>query len=214
MSTDEHDRRRSGAPKRKVTTMMPVSVPKVLVRPPGQKQMEWVDLWEAYVSRAGGRGRQRGHIPLWMQVVHAGIGVPEAGSMQLGDPVVEAPSRRGTALGGCPLGADRPASRSRHGLGCPRAALPAPPSQFELSGEWAGFTRLPPTHMHWVWTTAQRAERCWPRAAKLSRLGACRMRPTLRRGGHRLIERSSALAPAPPGSASPLTTTLPREVRL
>lgn len=37
--------------------MMPVSVPKVLCRPPGQKQMEWVDLWEAYVSvvwRAGG----------------------------------------------------------------------------------------------------------------------------------------------------------------
>ncbi|GIL92696.1 hypothetical protein Vretimale_19423 [Volvox reticuliferus] len=40
--------KRSGAPKRRVTTMMPVSVPKVLVRPPGQKQMEWVDLWEAY----------------------------------------------------------------------------------------------------------------------------------------------------------------------
>ncbi|KAG2501644.1 hypothetical protein HYH03_000148 [Edaphochlamys debaryana] len=28
--------------------MMPVSVPKVLCKPPGQKQMEWVDLWEAY----------------------------------------------------------------------------------------------------------------------------------------------------------------------
>ncbi len=30
--------------------MMPVSTPKVLVRPPGERQMEWVDLWEAYVS--------------------------------------------------------------------------------------------------------------------------------------------------------------------
>ncbi|KAG2435689.1 hypothetical protein HXX76_006889 [Chlamydomonas incerta] len=40
--------KRSGAPKRKVTTMMPVSVPKVLCRPPGQRQSEWVDLWEAY----------------------------------------------------------------------------------------------------------------------------------------------------------------------
>lgn len=27
-----------------------VQVPKVLCRPPGQRQMEWVDLWEAYVS--------------------------------------------------------------------------------------------------------------------------------------------------------------------
>jgi len=27
-----------------------VSVPKVLVRPPGQRQYEWVDLWESYVS--------------------------------------------------------------------------------------------------------------------------------------------------------------------
>ena len=43
--------RRSGGPSRKVTTMMPVSVPKVLVRPPGQRQSEWVDLWEAYVSQ-------------------------------------------------------------------------------------------------------------------------------------------------------------------
>jgi ATP-dependent Clp protease protease subunit len=42
--------RRSAGPRRKVTTMMPVSVPKVLMRPPGQRQSEWVDLWEAYVS--------------------------------------------------------------------------------------------------------------------------------------------------------------------
>ncbi len=53
-------RRRSGAPKRKVTTMMPVSVPKVLCRPPGQKQSEWVDLWEAYVSIVP-RGRAGRH---------------------------------------------------------------------------------------------------------------------------------------------------------
>ncbi|PNH01836.1 hypothetical protein TSOC_012242 [Tetrabaena socialis] len=49
--------KRSGAPKRKVTTMMPVSVPKVLCRPPGQKQMEWVDLWEAYVIRELSRNK-------------------------------------------------------------------------------------------------------------------------------------------------------------
>mmetsp|Transcript_17134 Transcript_17134/g.36988 ORF Transcript_17134/g.36988 Transcript_17134/m.36988 type:complete len:271 (+) Transcript_17134:28-840(+) len=40
--------RKSNAPTRKTVTMMPVSVPKVLCRPPGQRQMEWVDLWEAY----------------------------------------------------------------------------------------------------------------------------------------------------------------------
>eukprot|EP00798_Chlamydomonas_sp_ICE-L_P016476 gene16476-22698_t len=40
--------RRSSAPKRRDVTMMPVSVPRVLVRPPGQRQSEWVDLWEAY----------------------------------------------------------------------------------------------------------------------------------------------------------------------
>lgn len=33
--------------------MMPVSTPKVLVRPQGQRQYEWVDLWESYVSAAG-----------------------------------------------------------------------------------------------------------------------------------------------------------------
>lgn len=32
--------------------MMPVNTPKVLVRPAGQRQYEWVDLWEAYVSGA------------------------------------------------------------------------------------------------------------------------------------------------------------------
>jgi hypothetical protein len=32
--------------------MMPVSTPKVLVRPQGQRQYEWVDLWESYVSAA------------------------------------------------------------------------------------------------------------------------------------------------------------------
>ena len=48
--------RRSGGPSRKVTTMMPVSVPKVLVRPPGQRQSEWVDLWEAYVSHSAAWG--------------------------------------------------------------------------------------------------------------------------------------------------------------
>lgn len=48
--------RRSGGPSRKVTTMMPVSVPKVLVRPPGQRQSEWVDLWEAYVSQRAAWG--------------------------------------------------------------------------------------------------------------------------------------------------------------
>lgn len=40
--------RRSGGPTKRATTMMPVSVPKVLVRPQGQRQYEWVDLWEAY----------------------------------------------------------------------------------------------------------------------------------------------------------------------
>lgn len=30
--------------------MMPVAAPKVLMRPPGQRQFEWVDMWEAYVS--------------------------------------------------------------------------------------------------------------------------------------------------------------------
>jgi hypothetical protein len=42
--------KRSQAPVRKAATMMPVSVPKVLIRPPGQRTSEWVDLWEAYVS--------------------------------------------------------------------------------------------------------------------------------------------------------------------
>ncbi len=42
--------KKSGAPKKRATTMMPVSVPKVLVRPPGQRTSEWMDLWEAYVS--------------------------------------------------------------------------------------------------------------------------------------------------------------------
>lgn len=41
----------SRAPKRKAATMMPVSTPKVLVRPPGERQMEWVDLWEAYIMQ-------------------------------------------------------------------------------------------------------------------------------------------------------------------
>ncbi|KAF8072412.1 CLPR2 [Scenedesmus sp. PABB004] len=40
--------KRSGAPRRRVATMMPVSTPKVLVRPQGQRQYEWVDLWESY----------------------------------------------------------------------------------------------------------------------------------------------------------------------
>lgn len=31
--------------------MMPVSVPKVLVRPQGERQYEWMDLWESYVRR-------------------------------------------------------------------------------------------------------------------------------------------------------------------
>lgn len=31
--------------------MMPVSTPKVLVRPPGQRQYEWVDLWESYTMQ-------------------------------------------------------------------------------------------------------------------------------------------------------------------
>eukprot|EP00775_Hariotina_reticulata_P003425 gene3425-3697_t len=44
--------RRSGGPRRRLTTMMPVSTPKVLVRPQGQRQYEWMDLWESYVSPA------------------------------------------------------------------------------------------------------------------------------------------------------------------
>jgi len=45
------NRSRGGSgPKRRVATMMPVAAPKVLVRPPGQRQFEWVDMWEAYVS--------------------------------------------------------------------------------------------------------------------------------------------------------------------
>jgi hypothetical protein len=42
--------RGSSGPKRRQVTMMPVSTPKVLVRPQGQRQYEWVDLWESYVS--------------------------------------------------------------------------------------------------------------------------------------------------------------------
>ena len=42
--------RPSGGPRRRAVTMMAVNVPRVLVRPPGQRQYEWVDLWEAYVS--------------------------------------------------------------------------------------------------------------------------------------------------------------------
>ncbi|GBF94594.1 ATP-dependent Clp protease proteolytic subunit [Raphidocelis subcapitata] len=42
-------RSRGGSgPKRRVATMMPVAAPKVLMRPPGQRQFEWVDMWEAY----------------------------------------------------------------------------------------------------------------------------------------------------------------------
>lgn len=47
-----HSRGSSGAPKRRAVTMMPVSTPKVLVRPQGQRQYEWVDLWESYVSES------------------------------------------------------------------------------------------------------------------------------------------------------------------
>lgn len=43
--------RSSGAPKRRAVTMMPVNAPKVLVRPQGQRQYEWVDLWEAYAMQ-------------------------------------------------------------------------------------------------------------------------------------------------------------------
>ncbi len=52
--------RGSSGPTRRQVTMMPVSTPKVLVRPQGQRQYEWVDLWESYVSASallgGGRG--------------------------------------------------------------------------------------------------------------------------------------------------------------
>ncbi|KAI8468852.1 MAG: Clp protease-domain-containing protein [Monoraphidium minutum] len=42
-------RSRGGSgPRRRVATMMPVAAPKVLMRPPGQRQFEWVDMWEAY----------------------------------------------------------------------------------------------------------------------------------------------------------------------
>lgn len=40
--------RGSSAPKRRAVTMMPVATPKVLVRPKGSRQFEWMDLWEAY----------------------------------------------------------------------------------------------------------------------------------------------------------------------
>lgn len=33
-----------------ITLHSSVCVPQVAVRPPGQRQYEWVDLWEAYVS--------------------------------------------------------------------------------------------------------------------------------------------------------------------
>lgn len=46
--------RGSSGPKRRAVTMMPVSTPKVLVRPQGQRQYEWVDLWESYVSCSTG----------------------------------------------------------------------------------------------------------------------------------------------------------------
>ena len=52
-------RSRGGSgPRRRVATMMPVAAPKVLMRPPGQRQFEWVDMWEAYVS--GPRGLRPG----------------------------------------------------------------------------------------------------------------------------------------------------------
>lgn len=40
--------RSSNGPRRRQVTMMPVAAPKVLVRPPGSRQYEWMDLWEAY----------------------------------------------------------------------------------------------------------------------------------------------------------------------
>jgi hypothetical protein len=47
--------RGSSGPRRRAVTMMPVSTPKVLVRPVGQRQYEWVDLWESYVSGLAAR---------------------------------------------------------------------------------------------------------------------------------------------------------------
>ncbi|KAL6755088.1 non-catalytic subunit of chloroplast ClpP complex [Haematococcus lacustris] len=43
--------RASGAPRRRAATMMPVNTPKVLVKPAGQRQYEWVDLWESYTMQ-------------------------------------------------------------------------------------------------------------------------------------------------------------------
>ena len=47
--------------------MMPVSTPKVLYRQPGQRQYEWVDLWESYVSinAAFVRGKVWGGFGSW-----------------------------------------------------------------------------------------------------------------------------------------------------
>lgn len=39
------------AARRLTPRMMPVSTPKVLVRPVGQRQYEWVDLWDAYAQQ-------------------------------------------------------------------------------------------------------------------------------------------------------------------
>lgn len=41
-------RQRSSPRQRADTRLCAVSVPKVLCRPPGERQYEWVDMWEAY----------------------------------------------------------------------------------------------------------------------------------------------------------------------
>lgn len=75
--------------------MMPVSVPKVLCRPPGQKQSEWVDLWEAYVSTAALVGAGLGGSTGWA----VGGGVPRSACHQQGRQTAGAAERHGPAAG-------------------------------------------------------------------------------------------------------------------
>lgn len=82
--------RRSSGPRRRAVTMMPVSTPKVLYRAPGQRQYEWVDLWESYVS--GGWG---GHAPGQLQG-HSSRGAATAGA--------PAAATTATAAAGLPQG--------------------------------------------------------------------------------------------------------------
>jgi hypothetical protein len=60
--------RGSSGPRRRATTMMAVAAPKVLMRPPGERQFQWVDMWEAYVSDGGCDWGRAGRMFMWQHV--------------------------------------------------------------------------------------------------------------------------------------------------